>query len=155
MSKIWEEFKLIFRNPRQIHRVLAVIPLAALLSHALYLYAATPKGVPVNQDQIITMVLGAISWVFLSGDLDIELAMRFLWCSLLAILAHRVIVMDNEIGGSFYYRLVSLFAIGTLLLFVVTGKTKNELKIWFNVKFDGNKDGKKATIHSITDGTNG
>lgn len=97
----------------------------------------------------------SLSWVFLSNETDIELAMRFFWCTLLAVLGHRVMVLDGEIGGSFYFKVVSFGAIMTMLIFVVTGKTKNELKIWFNIKFNDNRDAQKAKIYSISDGTDG
>jgi len=154
--KAWDEFKLIFRNPRKIHRVLAVIPLAALLSHAIYLNEIMPKGVPIGRDYIITLVLGSIlyfmtiAWVLLSNESDIELTMRFIWCAALSILGHRIAVMSGEVGGSWYFKVVAFFAIGTLLLFVITGKTKNELKIWFNVKLNEKRNNPPAQIHAVT-----
>lgn len=150
---MWEEFKRIFRNPRDIHRVMMVIPLAAMLSHIIYLYMSIPKGVPFTSDSIITASLGTfiyavlVSWIFLSGNINIELFMRFFWTSLLAILAHRIGVMDNETGGSLYFKAVAYLAIGMAAIFAVTGKTKNELKIWFNVKLNEKSD--KPPLHSV------
>ncbi len=154
-GKVGEEFKLIFRNPKTVHRVFAMIPLAALTSHLSFLYLAMPKGVQFSENEIITICLGAIlytgwlSWIFLSNELDIELIMRFFWAAVLASLGHRVGVMDNEIGGSLYFKAVSFLAIGTMMVFVITGKTKNELKIWFSMKLDEGKDVKNTKLRSI------
>ena len=38
LKRIWLGFREIFRDPKDIHRVFAVIPLAALTSHIIYLY---------------------------------------------------------------------------------------------------------------------
>ena len=145
INKAIDEFCLIFSNPRDIHRVMMIIPLAALASHMLYLYAAIPAGVPITRDEIISAsLLGTIyimwtSWVFLSNKFDIELFMRFVWCALLSVLAHRLAVLEEPLGG-WYVTTVSFMAIGMVMIFVVTGKTKNELKIWFNVKLNEKKD---------------
>lgn len=155
INKLWLGFKGIFREPKDIHRVFAVIPLAALTSHILYLYFAMPKGVPLKTDELITISLGAVfylgwlSWIFLSRDLDMELAMRFFWAAVLAGLGHRVIVMDNETGGSLYFKTVAALAIGTMMIFVITGKTKNELKIWFSMKFNEGKNG-QTTLRAVS-----
>lgn len=155
METIGNEFERVFRNPRQIHRVLMVIPLASLMSHLIHMYLSMPKGLPISSDSYITMVLGGIlytmvsCWVFMSNDLDFELTVRFFWAALLAVLGHRVGVMDNEVGGSVFFKSVAFLAIGTMMIFVVTGKTKNELKIWFTVKFNENGDAKKARMLHI------
>ncbi len=154
-NRIWLGFKNIFRGPSELHRVFAVIPLAALTSHILYLYMAMPKGVPFKQDQIITMSLGAVfylgwlSWILLSDEFDMELFMRFFWAAVLSGLGHRVFVMDNETGGSLYFKTVAALAIATMMIFVITGKTKNELKIWFSMKLNEGKKSDRATIHAI------
>lgn len=152
---IWEGFKQIFRSPRDIHRVLAMIPLAALTSHLLYLYFMMPKGVPFKTDEIITIGLGVViyigwlSWIFLSNELDIELSMRFFWAAVLAGLGHRVGVFDNETGGSLYFKSVAYLAIATMMIFVITGKTKNELKIWFSMKFNEGKNDQSGKLRAI------
>lgn len=155
LKRIWLGFREVFRNPKDIHRVFAVIPLAALTSHILYLYLAMPKGVPLKEDQIITIGLGSVfylgwmSWVLLSDEFDMELFMRFFWAAVLAGLGHRVFVMDNETGGSLYFKTVAALAIGTMMIFVITGKTKNELKIWFSMKLNEGKGDKQAKIYPM------
>ena len=152
---MWDGFKRIFRNPRDIHRVLVMIPLAGLTSHLLYLYLLIPKGVSFDQDETITICLGAIlyfgwlSWIFLSNELDMELSMRFFWAAVLAGLGHRVGVMENETGGSLYFKAVSYLAIATMMIFVITGKTKNELKIWFSMKLNEGKNDQSTKLRSI------
>lgn len=154
INKIIDEFCLIFSNPRKIHRVIMIIPLAALASHMLYLYNAIPKGVPITRDEIISAaLLGTIyimwtSWVFLSNKFDIELFMRFIWCALLSILAHRLSVLEEPLGG-WYVTAVSFLAIGMVMIFVITGKTKNELIIMFNVKFNDKSDSKPDNVTDI------
>lgn len=155
LKRIWLGFKAIFRDPKDIHRVFAVIPLAALTSHIVYLYLSMPKGVPLKQDGMVTMYLvgvlyfGWLSWIFLSNEFDIELSMRFFWAAGLSGLWHRVFVMDNEIGGSLYFKIIATLAIGTMMVFVITGKTKNELKIWFSMKLNESKNVKQAKIYPI------
>ncbi|MBU2648524.1 hypothetical protein KKI24_27705 [bacterium] len=112
-----------------------IIPLAALLSHGIYLYDKVK--IPVSQDEMITFWLGAViyvmvlSWCFLSNPMKFDLFWRFMFSAGLAILAHRIGVMDNETGGSTYFKAFSFFCIGIMEIFTVTGKTKNELKeIW-------------------------
>ncbi len=153
LEKIGNEFELFFKDPRNIHRVLMVIPLSALASHLIYMYMKLPKGMPIASDTYVTIALGSIlyimwtCWVFMSNDLDIELAMRFLWCALLSIAGHRIGVYENETGGSLYFKVLSFAAIGTIMIFVVTGKTKNELKIWFNVKLNEGKNDKSNALY--------
>ncbi len=156
MKAIWKEFKLVFKNPRHIHRVLAVVPLSAIISHFLYIYMKLPKGVPIKSDSIITVVLigtiyfGTLAWVFLSNELDIELVWRFFWAAAFSILLHRIIVYDGETGGSLYYRVMAFLAFSTMLIFTVSGKTKNELKIMLNVKLNEGKHEQTTPLRSIS-----
>jgi len=157
MTAIWSEFKLVFKNPREIHRVLMVIPLAALLSHIIFMYFSLPKGVPLQSDVSLAILLCSIpatfvvAWILFSNPLDVELSTRFLWSGLLSIGAHRLFV-GVEALGSPYISAVGIAAILMIMIFVVTGKTKNELKIWFNVKLNEKKDADKSNIHIIGSG---
>jgi hypothetical protein len=158
MKSIWDEFKLIFNNPRDIHRVLMVIPLAALLSHVVYMYFSLPKGVPIQGDVSLAILLCSVpalflsAWVLLSNPLDIELSTRFLWSALLSAGAHRLYV-GVEALGSPYLSAIGIAAIMMVMIFVVTGKTKNELKIWLSVKLNENKDDKETKLRAVNGGT--
>lgn len=154
MNKIINEFVLIFKNPRELHRVLMVIPLAAALSHASYLYVKIPAGVPFTNDQVISIILGGFIYltmwcfVFFSNPNDFKLFLRFVFCGALSALAHRLIV-DVDKFGTWYYSAVSLAAIAFVLIFIVTGKTSaiNDITIWFNIKLNEKSD--KPPLHSV------
>lgn len=132
LKQAWAEFKLLFKDPRDIHRVLVIVPLAALASHVIYLYMQVTA--PFTQDELITVYLGAtiylmlLSWCFLSNPIHFDLFWRFLFTAGLAVLAHRIGVMANETGGSLYFKFFSFFSIGVMMVFSITGKNKNELK---------------------------
>jgi len=145
MQKIKYELLRIYRDPREIHRVCGAILMAAITSQLVFLWSANPKGVPVTYEQWIsialmgTLYIGGILWVLLSNPLNFDLSIRFFWGAALSVLGHRVIIGAEQLG-SWYFTLVALLSIAMLMVFVITGKTKNELKVWFSINQTENKN---------------
>ncbi len=155
-------YKLDFKNPSDIYRVFVVILLSVIVSHVVYMYLKMPKGLPISTDalmlagMLIVACLALLAWTIWSNSMDIELAWRFGWAAAMAVLFHRTVVYDNEVGGSLYAQsLMFVFSV-TALIFVLSGKTKSELKIWFNVKWNEGKNekGKVLTIANSDDNSN-
>jgi hypothetical protein len=122
----WSELLLIFRNPRDVHRVIITAPLAVVLSHAIYLYNLTPESVFNTADKT-AIALGSfiylmtVLWCLLSNPMNIHLFNRFSIVAALTVLYHQVFFYSVGLGDT-YPKILSTIAYALLMIWAVTGK---------------------------------
>lgn len=138
MKKILAELKLIFRNPRDIHRVVMITPLGAMLSHGIYLAMKT-SPLPFTSDEIMSIVLAVTLysmitlWTIFSNELHFRIVSRFAFMAGYGALAHRLILGISNVGGvSVYESVFFLTTSSVVAFFVATGFTVTEIKDIYN-----------------------
>lgn len=122
----WAELLLIFRNPREVHRVMAVAPLSVAISHAIYLYINVGDYAYTSSDitAIISGVFGCSAWAlwcFLSAEMTVHLFNRFAIVAALTVLYHQVTFYSISLGDT-YPKVLSTIAYILLMIWAITGK---------------------------------
>lgn len=129
----WTGFDRIFSNPKEIHRVLIIIPLSILVSHALYIWQVLPIDYVFTTSDEVAIWLGCIlssfvlCWCFRSNEMSIDLFNRFMIVSALSGLFHRITFYAIELGDAYFVTL-SILAFSLLGIWAVTGKNYREIK---------------------------
>lgn len=129
----WAGFDRIFSDPKEIHRVLVIIPLSMLVSHAIYVYASLVDNyVYTASDKVLIWLGSALSlfilcWCLRSNEMTIDLFNRFAIVSGLSGLFHRMIFYAIELGDPYF---VTMAVISFLIfgLWAVTGKNYRDFK---------------------------
>jgi len=157
--KALDKLKSMFRTPKASHRVIAVAPIGALLSHAFYLFMNSgPKklGAAVSMNAVdymsITLVvmvsLFVILWIVFCEEINFRLSSRLLFMAIYGAVAHRLILGASNITGISYFELgFFMLCAFVIAFFVATGKTFHEVENKYE-KLTGNnpKDPSRAAI---------
>ena len=134
LNIILEELKSLFRNPHDRHRVIMVMPLGAMLSHALFL-VLNSDGLPLKSEEIVSIVLVSILytmilfWVIFSNDIHFRLAARLSLMAGYGALLHRTVLGVSNVTGVPLYEMIFFMVLASIVaFFVVTGFSINEVK---------------------------
>lgn len=144
----------IFRDTRNIHRVLITIPLTLLVSHSLYMKNHTPAAVifyEIQRSEVIWLglaaffVLFAASWAVFSGPFSPALYIRqtvfMIWTGLLHRLGYGL-----ETLGSTYFTVVSFIALTSFLPFAFTGLKTEQLFRKLKEDYESGKKSEPAVV---------
>lgn len=138
--KLINKLKSIFRSPKDSHRVMAIFPIGAIISHAVYLYInSAPKKINesfslTSSDYMsialtIILTIGVVMWILLSNDINLRLSCRLAFMTIYGAAAHRVILGASNISGiSFFELLVFVLSAFIVAFFVASGKTFTEIE---------------------------
>ncbi len=122
----------IFRNPSDIHRVLMVIPLSALISHTIYLSDKASSWVVFNRGEyflfglVLLLFIFATLWAVFSCKFNFKLYVRQLIFILWVILFHRI-AFGLESVGSMFFSILSFVALTGYVIFALTGLRLDQL----------------------------
>jgi len=128
----WSGFDRIFKNPSEIHRVLAIGLLSVSISHALYMYNLIENYLWVTSSYVslwlgVAMGVFLVCWSFRSNEMSIDLFNRFIIVSGLFGLFHRMIFYSIELGDP-YFVTMSIICFIVFGVWAVTGKNYAEIK---------------------------
>lgn len=144
----------VFRDTRDTHRVLIVIPLTLFISHSLYLQGQTYVSVifyKIHRAELIWLILGAFimlfvaSWAVFSSSFNPALYIRqiifVIWTGLLHRLSYGL-----ESLGTTYFTIVSFIALTSFLPFAITGLKVEQLFRKLKEDYESGKKSEPAVI---------
>lgn len=147
-------FLAIFRDTRDIHRALIVIPLTLLVSHSLFLKSQPHIAVifyRVQRNEVVWLTLQAFvilfiaCWAVFSSPFNLSLYVRqtvfIIWTGLLHRLGYGL-----ETLGSTYFTVVSFLALTSFLPFAFTGLKIEQLFRKMKEDYESNKSTEPAVV---------
>lgn len=138
----------IFRDTKDIHRVLVLIPLAALISHSVYLKSTPHISVltySVKRDELIwiclevALILFVFSWAVFSSPFNPVLYGRQFIFGIWTVLSHRLLYGLESLGTPFFNTVSLIFLTGSLP-FAFTGLRIDQLYKRYKEKRQSQKE---------------
>ena len=164
---LFNEIFLFFRDPREIHRVLLVIPLSALATHILFIYNSIPDTHLYTQPEQTAIALGVFVYTvligicFLSNEMTFDLLGRFSIICGWSVLGDMIVIGDEVFGNaSLFFICFAFFGLSILLIWALTGLKYEHFKAKyieprlrkFDIKFGKNE--KKSNVVAMSDRDN-
>ena len=156
MKVVLEELRKLFRDPRDIHRVIMIAPLGAMLSHGIHL-ASLSNGLPPTGVEYMSIFLASVLygmmdlWTVFSNEIHFRLTARFAFMAMFGAFTHRAILGIGVFTGITKFELVFFVLCASVVaFFVATGKSINEVKDRLN-EITTNKPKDPGGSGSVTD----
>ncbi len=125
----------IYRNPREIHRVLSVIPLSAFSSYSVYVYNLIPPDYALSVAETSTLYLALFiytsSWmkILFSNEITFDLLGRFLIIGGWSVLGAMILIGNDVFGSaSFFFLSFAFFGLSVLLTWALFGLGYKDFK---------------------------
>lgn len=146
IRRINTSFLEIFRDPKDIHRVISALFLSVTASHIYFIGVESPK-IKANfvKDELVLLglicgvLVFQVLWTFLSSELNIKLYIRQFVVIGWGILAHRI-GYGLEILGSGFVTVMLLAGWSIWIPFALSGMRFDELQTKIEVWQDGKKN---------------